>query len=368
MVRVKNEAIMAIINPDGLFSGERLALCSDTAQLHWPRLFTASNTFGRLELSYTYLVAIAYGSFTKKPTESELAGWIKEYSKNFLLFVYSTPDGSTWGQWLTSIEFLSRYHTAADRRSPAPDEKQLEEYRCEYVAKKQRKSLLIKRYSKPHQTISPRTLGIGIGVGIGKEQKPSRAKTARAAKPIKSVEPVDAKKPTKSAIAAGRHAEFKAIIGDYWDSKNPGVQMPWDGREGKQLEMFLRAAPNITATQFRGFLRNRFKSEVNHGERCSMWIQWVTSYAAGPMDRFGKTIHTQGENGNGKSKPGVVKQRLDGTLIALGEALAKRGVDGPWNHSCADSSPVSEPRERGVDRGIPDGLRATEPEILPPER
>ena len=73
--------------------------------------------------------------------------------------------------------------------------------------------------------------------------------------------------------------------------------MPWDGREGKHLEMFLRAAPDITAEQFRGFLRSRFKSEVNHSERASQWIDWVTSYAAGPIDRFGKPMsaHSNGK-------------------------------------------------------------------------
>ena len=77
---------MAIINPDGLFGGERLARCSDEAQLHWVRLFTASNTFGRIELSYRHILNVAYGSFHKKPTEEELAGWAQEYFKNFLLF------------------------------------------------------------------------------------------------------------------------------------------------------------------------------------------------------------------------------------------------------------------------------------------
>jgi uncharacterized protein YdaU (DUF1376 family) len=114
-------------------------------------------------------------------------------------------------------------------------------------------------------------------------QIPSRAKNARATP----------EQETKTALRKKRHDEFKAIIAEYWDSKNKGVQMPWDGREGKHLEMFLRAAPDITAKQFRGFLRNRFKSDVNHGERASQWIAWVTNYAQGPMDRFGKTIGTK---------------------------------------------------------------------------
>ncbi len=136
-------------------------------------------------------------------------------------------------------------------------------------------------------------------------QIPSRRqKTARVKK---VVEVGDAKEPTKSDLAKIRHAEFKAMIGEYWSAKNPGVQMPWDGREGKHLEMFLRAAPEITATQFKGFLRNRFKSEVNHGERASMWIDWVTSYAAGPMDKYGKTIGT-GETKQSQPKPKILSR------------------------------------------------------------
>ena len=42
---------MAIINPDGLFGGDRLRRCSNIVQLHWPRLYLAGDGFGRLELS-----------------------------------------------------------------------------------------------------------------------------------------------------------------------------------------------------------------------------------------------------------------------------------------------------------------------------
>lgn len=159
--------LLAIISPEGLFSGERLAACSDAAQLHWVRLFTASNTFARIELSYRNILAVAYQSIRNKPTEEELGAWIGEYVDNFLLFVYQAPDGSTWGQWLTSAEYLSKYQTAADRRSPAPDSKELEKFRRTYVEKKQRKSLRIIGHSKPHQTMSNHSLGIGIGIGIG---------------------------------------------------------------------------------------------------------------------------------------------------------------------------------------------------------
>ena len=143
-----------------------------------------------------------------------------------------------------------------------------------------------------------------------------------------------------------RHAEFKAITQEYWDAKNPEIQMPWDGREGKHLEMFLRAAPEITAAQFRGFLLNRFKSDVNHGERASMWIQWVTNYAAGPMDRFGKTIG--GENGRpDQNHPSPTKQRIDGARRVLAEIAIARGLYDPPRADGGIDPPVSEPRPAG---------------------
>jgi hypothetical protein len=73
------------------------------------------------------------------------------------------------------------------------------------------------------------------------------------------------------------------------------------------------------------------------------------------------------EAGNGKAKPGVVKQRLNETRSALADALAKRGVDGPWNHHGSDDAPLAGTGERGIDGSVPGGLREAGPEILPPK-
>ena len=337
---------MAIINPDGLFYGERLARCSDEAQLHWVRLFTASNTFGRIELSYRHIVNMAYGSFHKKPTEADISRWIQEYFENFLLFVYDAPDGSTWGQWLTSAEYLSRYHTAADRRSPEPDKNAIESYRREYLESKSRKSLRINRYSKPSsttsisiendgvvegcgeislteidlevgclsnlfemsnvsepvETISPPTLGNGIGVGNGigkgkgKKQKPS----------VRSKASVDE-----------RHQACKIVIQEYWNSKNLEIEMPWDGSEGKALGMFLSANPKLTQIGVQRLLNHRENSEVNHADRPSKWIRSLTSFNNGPIDRFGKPLQLNGAktnvtvpNGTGNQILGVLEETL----------------------------------------------------------
>ena len=181
------------------------------------------------------------------------------------------------------------------------------------------------------------------------EQKPSRAKKVRAKKP--KPEPGDAKEPTKSDIAAGRHVEAKDIIGEYWASKNPGVQMPWDGREGKQLEMFLRAAPDITAAQLRGFLRNRFQSDVNHGERPSMWIQWVTSYASGPIDRYGKTVSKENLHVVfDKNKQSPASQRVEDNLRAVAETAVRRGWVSADIFERPDAAEMAEPGPGGIDR------------------
>jgi hypothetical protein len=130
--------------------------------------------------------------------------------------------------------------------------------------------------------------------------KPSRAKK-RAGGEGDLVDPT--KPPTKSDLAKSRHAEFKAIVAEHWKAANPHLEMPWDGREGKNLEMFLRASPTVTAEQFGRFLRRRFGSEVNTAERPAIWLTFLTSYGNGPLDRFGKPLPVR------LNQPGSENQR-----------------------------------------------------------
>jgi hypothetical protein len=108
--------------------------------------------------------------------------------------------------------------------------------------------------------------------------KPSRAEKRREG-------------PTRSALAKSRHAEFKAAIGSYWKSKNQDVEMPWGAAEGRELEMWLRETPETTVEQFRDYLRHRFRSDVVHTDRPSKWIRQITSFAGGPVDRYGKPMN-----------------------------------------------------------------------------
>jgi hypothetical protein len=133
------------------------------AQLHWPRLYLASDGCGRLEINYARIVGRAYATFNPIPSETELYAWIQEYSKNYLLYLYKV-DGQLWGQWDTRKELLPRYKTAADRRSPKPPEAPLLEWKQQY-------RLQNNGFPKCFENISETFLhgvGVGVGEGVGK--------------------------------------------------------------------------------------------------------------------------------------------------------------------------------------------------------
>ena len=129
---------MIIIDPDGLFGGDRLRRCSNGAQLHFPRLLLATDGFARLELNYARIAGKAYATFTPVPGEAELYGYLHEYAANFLLFPYEAG-GTAWGQFDCRPELMPRYKTSADRRSPAPPEPAFTQWKKRY--RDQNKSL-----------------------------------------------------------------------------------------------------------------------------------------------------------------------------------------------------------------------------------
>lgn len=154
---------MSIIDANGLFGGNRWRGCSNPAQLHWPRLFLASDGFGRLELNYHQIIARAYATFNPIPSEMELQGYLQEYARNSLLFVYGS-NGQVWGQWDTPDKFLPDYKTAIDKRSPIPPEPQFTEWKKLY---RSRNIGFTKCFENVSQTFpSGRVL---VGYGIGKE-------------------------------------------------------------------------------------------------------------------------------------------------------------------------------------------------------
>ena len=171
---------MAIIDPDGLFSGDRLRRCSNIAQLHWPRLFLASDGFGRLELNYARIVGRAYQTFRPIPSEPDINAVLLEFEENYLLFGYEI-DGRLWGQWDTRLEFLPRYKTAADHRSPKPPEALFSEWLRRYRDEFKRFPKCCGKISETFHAGAYR-VGVGVGVALSREEvgkpKTFAAKTA----------------------------------------------------------------------------------------------------------------------------------------------------------------------------------------------
>lgn len=122
---------MAIIDPEGLYGGGRLASCSDSARLHWPWLFLAANGFGRMHLDYKAIIRSVYQNFKQPPTEAEFWSYVKEYADHHLLFLYRRGQ-QVWGQWDCKQGCLPRWQTKRDKESPAPPADQYERWLAEY--------------------------------------------------------------------------------------------------------------------------------------------------------------------------------------------------------------------------------------------
>jgi hypothetical protein len=172
--------------------------------------------------------------------------------------------------------------------------------------------------------------------------------------------------PTKTDFSLARHKEFKAGIFQYWQSKNE-IGCPWGPAEGAQLEMWLKANPNVTFLQFKQMLRHRYLSDVTHSDRPAMWIKNVTSYANGPIDQYGKPLRPGGNNGTGKNNQSPASQRVKANRQVLAEIAIKRGLYTPPSAFESDGEPLPESGFDGCDAGVRGGLAETDPEILPPE-
>jgi len=166
-----------IILPEGLLRGERLASCSDEAQVHFARILALANGYGRMELNAKTILREAYANFRVPPTHDDLAGWLREYARAHLLFIYKAEDGKPWGQWCGAPpQSLPKWKTAADRRSPEPNPSQIAAFMSEYAEKKRRASeesgdflnIAEDFQSLPKTSEGFESLLTGIGVGVGK--------------------------------------------------------------------------------------------------------------------------------------------------------------------------------------------------------
>jgi hypothetical protein len=214
---------MAVIDPDGLFGGNRLRRCSDASRLWWPYFFLAANGFGRLELNYSVLVNRIAGGFHRPPIEEEVYGYFIEYRDNYLAFLYEAS-GQIWAQFYCKPGYLPRWKTAADKKSPAPPEKQYQAWLNSY--KTDIKTLpkvsevfgsLPKSFGNPSE-ILPHGVGVGVGVGVGEGEGKGTSAPPTPSPPLKSSE--DFGSPRKLAADFGNIPKLSADFGSPLESSD----------------------------------------------------------------------------------------------------------------------------------------------------
>jgi hypothetical protein len=133
----------------------------------------ASNSYGRIEIHHGRLCARVFHSFQHPPTEPELIGFFREFSENFLIFLYACA-GQTWGQWDTDKRFLPRHHTKSDDRSPAPPEEALNEWKQKHLGS--REVTVVQDFGKLPKSLEnfgEKVRGVGVGGGVGKTKTSS---------------------------------------------------------------------------------------------------------------------------------------------------------------------------------------------------
>jgi hypothetical protein len=234
---------MAVIDPEGMFNGDRMAMLSDEARLYWPHFWCASNTVGRIELNYRQFIRRAFHNFKQPLSEQRFWVFVREYRDCYLLFVYKY-EGVVWGQWDTPKQLLRQYAYKGDLRTPAPPEKEFNEWRALYVAAKramsasdplaeellstaleklekhaessgQTQNEQLANFPENYKTFSTGREGIGIGVGKGtgngKEAPLQFPAAGQPRKNRQSRKPDDDDKPPKPKFATDAD-ELVALI------------------------------------------------------------------------------------------------------------------------------------------------------------
>jgi hypothetical protein len=157
---------LAVIDPEGLFGGDRLAALSDKARLYWPWLYAATNGFARMELNPRAIIRRCFSAFSDPMTEAQLVIILSEYAENFLLFVFE-HNGQQWIQFDTPEKNLPRHKTKKDLSSPNPTPESRSEFQKGYLEWKKSKSLYLHHSQKNSELFHENARGIGIGIKAG---------------------------------------------------------------------------------------------------------------------------------------------------------------------------------------------------------
>lgn len=217
---------MAIIDPEGLFSGDRLAACSDQAQLLWPRLFIAANSCARLELSYTSIISKIFKHFRKPPKADELWAIFEEYDKNCLAILYQA-NGTWWCQFITSEKYLPKYKRTRDNLTPAPPPDALDVHRFGYLEWKKANSFSSNTFRKFAKVSDGKGReGVGVGIGVGEESTSAQSSNELNA----NAPPIG----TLPCVGTQKTWPLYQAKVDEWQTAYPGVDVKAELREAKQ--------------------------------------------------------------------------------------------------------------------------------------
>lgn len=99
-----------------------------------------------------------------------------------------------------------------------------------------------------------------------------------------------------SAGTDPRHSQIVKLYQQLYSESNhcPLAEVPWTGREAKQLSRILADAPNYSVDVFLTCIRNRFLSDVNKADHPRLWMLngRLSSYRNGPVDAYGKPMQS----------------------------------------------------------------------------
>jgi hypothetical protein len=125
-----------------------------------------------------------------------------------------------------------------------------------------------------------------------------------------------------------RHVAFKMACETY--ARFKGVTFIWDGSEARALSLLLKSAPQLALRDFQQCLNHRARSPgVPHGERPRLWLQTITRYQQGPLNRFHQTEEDNGKDfGNRKANAAhAALARAQARIIAQDRADEETGFD-----------------------------------------
>lgn len=332
---------MAMIDPEGLFSGDRLAACSDLAQLYWPRLFLASNGFARLELSYRSIISKIFVNFEKPPESSVLWDVFREYERNYLAILYEV-NGAWWCEFATSEKYLPRHKTRRDHASPAPPLEIREMWQKGYISWKSSKSFSNQYFHKSSENFCWRGEE-RRGVGVGEEKKeqlpelPLSSATPTSESPkeapdlplLDPVPPEPRVRPEEYANVWNRHR-----------GKLPKVE---EFSESRRKKVLTRIKQGITLERFQEAIENCVVKPFLHGDNDSGWVatfDWLIE-----NDKNIEKAITQPYGLNRKEKHAQVPlTKTERNMAVLAEALGRGKSKNP-----ADETGDLPPRGVGPD-------------------